>query len=37
MITSQNINRFKDVTKIVTEGTSYKRTDEFEYLGTILN
>jgi hypothetical protein len=37
MIASWNVNRFKEVTKIVIEGTSYKRTDKFEYLGTILN
>jgi hypothetical protein len=37
MIASQNMNRFKEVTKIVTEGTSYERTYKFEYLGTILN
>jgi hypothetical protein len=36
MIASRNMNRFREVTKIVIEGTSYKRTDEFEYLGNIL-
>jgi hypothetical protein len=35
MIASQNMNTFKEVTKI--EGTYYERTDKFEYLGTILN
>jgi hypothetical protein len=37
MIASRNMNRFREVTKIVIEGTSYKRTDKFEYLGNILN
>jgi hypothetical protein len=37
MIASQNMIRFKEVTKIVIEGTSYERTDKFEYLGNILN
>jgi hypothetical protein len=29
MIASQNMNRFKEVTKIVTEGTSYERIYTF--------
>jgi hypothetical protein len=37
MIASQNMNRFKEVTKTEIEGTYYERTDKFEYLGTILN
>jgi hypothetical protein len=37
MIASRNTNRFKEVAKIVIEGTYYERTDKFEYLGTILN
>jgi hypothetical protein len=37
MIASRNMNRSKEVNKIVVEGTSYERTDRFEYLGTILN
>jgi hypothetical protein len=37
MIASRNMNRWKEVTKIVIEGTSYERTGKFEYLGTILN
>jgi hypothetical protein len=37
MITPQNMNRFKEVTKTEIEGTYYERTDKFEYLGTILS
>jgi hypothetical protein len=37
MIASRNMNRWKEVTKILIEGTSYERTDKFEYIGTVLN